>query len=459
MGAVYLAHHAGLNKPVALKILPKALAKNPDYILRFLREARLAARLEHPNVVQVFDVGQSEELYYISMQYVEGRSLDALLKERGKVAPNEALSIAKRVAAALEAARRLGITHRDIKPANILVSKDGLVKVADFGLAKEMESNAGATEAGQILGTPHYMSPEQAQGKAVDHRTDIYSLGATLYHLLTGRKPFEGPTPLSIVVKAIKDEPVPPREIDPSIPEAVDRLVRRLMAKDPDARPATCEEVVKLIDVVKGGGPVTAVVPPQRRAAMVALPVAGILIVGVVLGMVLARPKPEPAPPPKPVVKVVEATLPPPPAPKVEEPPPPPSRRQTILDSVKDAPERRLAEEAMDRTEALLRALKARDAKAIKDMTDRLTFGEAGEALAGEFARRILQGEVDLHGWEFEDVEVRTRTLGRPPQARVTMTYDLRSSSGAAKVQAPIHWVKRLDGGWFLTRAPRGENK
>ena len=113
----------------------------------------------------------------------------------------------------------------------------------------------------------------------------------------------------------------------------------------------------------------------------------------------------------------------------------------------------------MDRTEVLLRALKARDVKAIKDLTDRLTFGDAGEALAGEVARRILQGEMDLQGWEFEDVEIRTRTPGRPAQARVTMAYDLRNTGGAAKIQAPLHWVKRLDGGWFLTRAPRGENK
>jgi hypothetical protein len=463
MGAVYLAHHAGLNKPVALKILPEALAKNPDFIARFLREARLAARLDHPNVVQVYDVGQAEELYYISMGYVEGRSLDVRLKERGKLSANEALSVAKRVAAALDAARRLGITHRDIKPANILISKDGFVKVADFGLAKERASKGSISETGQILGTPHYMAPEQAEGKAVDSRSDLYGLGATLYHMLTGRKPFDGPTPLSVVVKALKDDPVPPRQIDPSIPEGVQNLVLRLMAKSPDARPATGEEVVRIIDALKAGAsPGTALLPPRRRAAMVALPVAAILIVGIVLGMVLARPRPEPEKPAPPPAVARPAPL-PKPAPKPEKPveaPPPPSRRQTILDALKDAQERRLTEEVMDRTEALLRALKARDVKAIKEMTDRLTFGDSGEALAGEVVRRILEGDVEILAWDFEDVEIRARTLGRSPHARVTLTYEIKGTQGKAKVQgAPIQWVKRIDGGWFLTRAPRSDNK
>jgi predicted Ser/Thr protein kinase len=462
MGAVYLAHHAGLNKPVALKILPEALAKNPDYIARFLREARLAARLDHPNVVQVFDVGQSEELYYITMQYVEGRSLDVLLKERGKLSANEALSVAKRVAAALDAARRLGITHRDIKPANILISKDGFVKVADFGLAKERASKGSISETGQILGTPHYMAPEQAEGKAVDSRTDLYALGATLYHMVTGQKPFDGPTPLSVVVKALKDDPVPPRQIDPSIPEGVQNLVLRLMSKSPDARPATGEEVARIIDALKAGSsPGTAILPPKRRAAMVALPVAAILIVGIVLGMVLARPRPEPekpAPPPA----AARPAPPPKPAPAPEKPvePAPASRRQTILDAMKDAQERRLTEEVMDRTEALLKALKARDVKAIKELTDRLTFGDSGEALAGEVARRILEGDVEILAWDFEDVEIRTRTLGRSPHARVNLTYEIKGSQGKAKVEgAPIHWVRRIDGGWFLTRGPRSDNK
>src|SRR5262245_16583403 len=141
MGAVYLAHHPGLNRPVAIKVLPGDLASKPEFKERFFREARLAARLEHPNVVQVHDVGEEQGVHYIAMQYVEGKSLDAILKEKKKLALHEALAITKRVAVALSAAAKLGIVRRDIKPHNILISKDGIVKVADFGLAKDEDSN------------------------------------------------------------------------------------------------------------------------------------------------------------------------------------------------------------------------------------------------------------------------------------------------------------------------------
>jgi len=174
MGAVYLAHHPGLNKSVAVKVLPGDLAGAPEFRERFIREARLAARLEHPNVVQVYDVGHEQGVHYISMQYVEGKSLDAVLKERKKLSVGEALSTTKRVAAALAAAAKLGIVHRDIKPHNILISKDGVVKVADFGLAKDEDANRSISEPGVVMGTPYYMSPEQAKGEKVDHRSDLY---------------------------------------------------------------------------------------------------------------------------------------------------------------------------------------------------------------------------------------------------------------------------------------------
>jgi serine/threonine protein kinase len=458
MGAVYLAQHAGLNKAVAIKILPAQLAENPDFIARFLREARLAARLDHPNVVQVYDVGQADGLYYISMQYVEGRGLDILLKERGKLAPNEALSVAKRVAAALEAARKLGIVHRDIKPANILVSKDGLVKVADFGLAKEREAKGTISEPGQIVGTPQYMAPEQAEGKAVDHRTDLYALGATLYHMVSGRKPFDGPTPIAIVVKAIQEDPPP---LEPPVPAGVAALVRRLMAKVPGERPATGEEVVRAIDALKSAPAATAVpgMSKHRRAAMVALPVVGILVVGIVLGLILARgpertnesstivhptPKPEPTKVPDSIVRS--------PA-----PPPKPSRKSVLLDGFADAQERRLAEEVAERTDVLMKAVQAGDTATIRGMLDRLTFGEAGEALAQELLRRRSIDGLELAAWDFEQLEVRPRMIGRPPTAQVTLTYDMKDAGGALRPirGQPIHWVRRLDGGWFLTRAPR----
>src|SRR6185295_12059156 len=233
MGAVYLAHHPGLNRAVAIKILPGDLASNPEFKERFFREARLAARLEHPNVVQVLDVGEQDGIHFISMQYIEGKSLDAILKEKKKLALNEARAITKRVAVALSAAAKLGIVHRDIKPHNILISKDGVVKVADFGLAKDEDSNRSISEPGVVMGTPYYMSPEQAKGEKVDHRSDLYSLGATLYHMLTGKRLYDGGSPVTIVLKQGGDEaPIPARQLEPTIPEAVDALLTRLLQKD-----------------------------------------------------------------------------------------------------------------------------------------------------------------------------------------------------------------------------------
>ncbi|MBV8880971.1 MAG: serine/threonine protein kinase, partial [Planctomycetaceae bacterium] len=221
MGAVYLAHHPGLNKSVAIKVLPGDLAGTPEFRERFIREARLAARLEHPNVVQVHDVGHEQGVHYIAMQYIEGKSVDQILKERKKLSVGEALSTTKRVAAALAAAAKLGIVHRDIKPHNILISKEGVVKVADFGLAKDEDANRSISEPGVVMGTPYYMSPEQAKGENVDHRSDLYSLGATLYHMLTGKRLFDGGgSPVSIVMKqAGGEEPTPARQLEPSIPE------------------------------------------------------------------------------------------------------------------------------------------------------------------------------------------------------------------------------------------------
>src|SRR5258708_27100274 len=237
MGAVYLAHHPGLNKAIAIKVRPGDLANNPEFRERFIREARLAARLEHPNVVQVHDVGYEMGVHYIAMQFIEGKSLDGILKERKKLAVGEALSTTKRVAAALAAAAKLGIVHRDIKPHNILISKDGVVKVADFGLAKDEDANRSISEPGTVMGTPYYMSPEQAKGLNVDHRSDLYSLGATLYHMLTGKRLFDGGSPVSIVMKQASDEePVPARQLEPSIPAPVDAFLAKLLQKGPANR-------------------------------------------------------------------------------------------------------------------------------------------------------------------------------------------------------------------------------
>ncbi len=468
MGTVYLARHSGLNKAVALKVLPASLSKDPDFISRFLREARLAARLEHPNVVQVYDVGEEGGVHYISMQYVEGRGLDAILKEKKRLAAGEALSIAKRVGSALAAAHRLGIVHRDIKPANILISKDGIVKVGDFGLAKEQDANRSISETGQILGTPYYMSPEQALGERVDARSDLYSLGATLYHMLCGRRPHEAPTPLAIVVKVIHEAATPLRELDPAVPEGASALVTRLMAKKPEERFPSAEDFIHALDDLKAGGGASPARPPvaapSRRAAMIALPVAGILLVGVVLGLVLGRGggrRGDPPPPPAPPVaaKAKAPAPPPPPPPPVEKPaaaPPPPSAREKALGRLKDLQERRLAEEALQRSEELLEAMKRKDAKAVRGLLDRLSFGDLTAADAPDLYRRLADDKVELLDWQVEDVEVKARLPGRPPSVQVTMEVRASVPKGEIRLTGqPLHWVRRLDGAWYLTRPSR----
>ncbi len=481
MGAVYLAHHPGLNRSVAIKILPGDLASNPEFKERFFREARLAARLEHPNVVQVHDVGEEQGIHYISMQYVEGESLDGVLKKRKKLSVNEALSLTKRVASALSAAAKLGIVHRDIKPHNILISKDGVVKVADFGLAKDEDANRSISEPGVVMGTPYYMSPEQARGEKVDHRSDIYSLGATLYHMLSGRRLFDGGTPVSIVMKQASEQPVGIRELEPTLPEPVAALLDRMLQKDPAARFASADELVRALDGLKQAAatkvPATAAAAlPKRTAAMIALPVAGILLVGIVIGLVLrGGGKPAEAPPaakappaPAPVVQAPPVPGPPPPLkapdpkpepPKPPEPDPAPAKPfEKILSRLKDATEKRFTEEVMSRTEELLQAMKKKDLKAVRAMLDELAFGQMTDQQVAElFARNHV--EYTLESWEIQDVELRSKVPGlrQQPHAMVTLTYELKVPKGSLKVSdQPMHWIRKLDGRWYLTRLPKG---
>ncbi len=465
MGSVYLARHAGLNKSVAIKVLRRDLAEQPEFITRFVREARLAARLEHPNVVQVFDVGDEGGVHYIAMQFVEGRSLEAVLKERKKLSLTDALSITKRVAVALTAAHRLGIVHRDIKPANVLVSKDGVVKVADFGLAKDEDANRSVSSTGQIMGTPYYMSPEQARGEKADARTDLYSLGATLYHMLTGQRAFEGHTPLSIVVKHVTDDPVPPREIDPSIPEAVCRVLARMMAKRPEDRHASAEELIRDLDAIRTGGQSTK--PPAglsgRRRMPLAFAVAGLLLFGIVVGIVIASGDRSKSGTPPPAA--------PPPASPVRPAPPPaapaPSPREKALARLADAQERRLGEELVTRFEAFAAAVKAKESAKLAPFFDRLTFGDlSGEAPREAIARALRDpkfSELDLDRVEVEEVSVRTRVdrAGGPGGIVSAKLYFKHPKSGMEVTlpPTPFAWVRRLDGQWYLTRPPKPGDK
>ncbi len=291
MGVVWLARHETLQKDVAVKVLPESFGANEEAIRRFLREARSAARLEHPNVVQVLDAGSADGVHFIVMQFVDGTDLEKAVQKRGKLSVADALAVTKRVALALAAAHKLGLIHRDIKPSNILITKQGRVMVTDFGLARDVGAGASVTSTDQIVGTPQYLSPEQARGDPLDGRTDLYSLGGTLYSMLTGAPPFKGPTPISVAMKhaSATEKPLPVRSIAPDVPEEAAALVERLMAKDPKDRFQTGDEVAAAIDRVKGGGKATMVtvaedrvLTPQKRRRLL-LAGAGAAVGGIFL--------------------------------------------------------------------------------------------------------------------------------------------------------------------------------
>lgn len=244
MGAVYSAHHQGLNKTVAIKVLTSEMSSNKELIERFIREARSAAKLEHPNIVQVFDIGLRGGIYYIVMQYVDGTDLHTKIAKDGPMGIAEATSTLKQSADAIAAAHKFGIIHRDIKPSNIMFTPACAVKVADFGLAKSLDStDHNISLTGQVVGTPYFMSPEQAEGKKLDGRSDIYSLGATYYYILTGQVPYNGDTPVSVILKHIQD-PIPePKVVAPHLPDSVCALIKRMMAKKPEDRPQSMEDV------------------------------------------------------------------------------------------------------------------------------------------------------------------------------------------------------------------------
>jgi len=237
MGAVYKARQLSLNRIVALKILPPKLALNKNYISRFLREARVAAKLNHENIIYVIDVGESKGVYYFAMEYVEGKTVAKLLEEAGVLPEPQVIEIALQVAKALDQAYSYGIIHRDIKPANIMITtQDEILKLCDFGLAKELDLRSSVTTHGTVAGTPFYISPEQIKGEEVDTRSDIYSLGATMYHLATGELPFPGNSAPIVMVKQLHERPAPPRTKNPKISRALDGIIMKCLEKNPSKR-------------------------------------------------------------------------------------------------------------------------------------------------------------------------------------------------------------------------------
>jgi beta-lactam-binding protein with PASTA domain/tRNA A-37 threonylcarbamoyl transferase component Bud32 len=241
MANVYLAEDTELGRSVAIKVLDEKHAKDEQFVERFRREAKNAASLQHPNIVSIYDRGEAEGTYYIAMECIEGRTLKELLVARGPLPVDQAVAYARQILGAIRFAHRKGIVHRDIKPHNVLVDADGRLKVTDFGIARAGASQM--TEAGSIIGTAQYLSPEQARGAPVDQRSDLYSVGVVLYEMLTGSVPFTGDTPVEIAMKHISAVPEPPSAKRPEVPEDLDMIVLRALAKDPDERFQTAEEM------------------------------------------------------------------------------------------------------------------------------------------------------------------------------------------------------------------------
>jgi serine/threonine protein kinase len=249
MGAVYKAHQISLDRDVAVKVLSRELAAHPSFVQRFQREARVMAKLDHPNILRCFEVGEALGHHYIAMEFVEGGSVDAWLQKKKRFDVADALCIIIAAARALEYAHEQGTVHRDIKPDNILLTKKGAVKVADLGLAKAQDDDLSLTRTGTGAGTPLYMAPEQARDvKHVDGRCDIYSLGVMLYVFLTGQAPFGGTTLVEIVEAKEKGKFKPIRMFNPEVPERLDLIVDKMLAKEPKLRFSTCTEVVEELE-------------------------------------------------------------------------------------------------------------------------------------------------------------------------------------------------------------------
>jgi serine/threonine protein kinase/beta-lactam-binding protein with PASTA domain len=258
MATVYEAMDTRLERAVAIKVMHQDLAADAEFVARFIREARSAARLSHPNVVAVYDQGSDGDLVYLAMEYVDGATLRDLLRMRGRLAPADALAIFEQVLGALAAAHKAGLVHRDVKPENVLLTEDGRVKVADFGLARAISSSVSSNTitSGMILGTVSYLSPEQVERSVADARSDVYSAGIVLFEMLTGTKPYTGGSPMEVAFRHVHERVPAPSTLAPAISRDLDTLVQRATARDPDDRPADAGELLVDVSRVRAGRPI-----------------------------------------------------------------------------------------------------------------------------------------------------------------------------------------------------------
>ena len=243
MGLVYRVRDRETNEILALKLLRPEIARDPAMMERFKDEIRLARRITHKNVCRIYDFNRVDDLAYITMEFVDGESLRAYLKRAGKLSPERVIDLARQIAAGLGEAHAQGVVHRDLKPENVILARDGLVKLMDFGIARALGGNTTTT----VIGTPGYMAPEQSQGKSVDQRTDLYALGLILYECLTGRRAFAGATPVEVALKQIKERPVPPRQLLSATPPHLEAIVMRCLEKEPSRRFASAAELQRAL--------------------------------------------------------------------------------------------------------------------------------------------------------------------------------------------------------------------
>ena len=244
MATVYKAKCHVLNRFVAVKVLKDEYTTDAEFIRRFNAEAQSAAGLTHANIVSVYDVGHEDNVYYIVMELIQGKTLKQIINEDGKLPWKWSVNIAIQIASALEAAHKNNIVHRDIKPHNIIITEDGVAKVTDFGIAKAV-SNSTITAFGTTIGSVHYFSPEHAQGGFTDAKSDLYSLGIVMYEMLTGRVPFDADTPVSVALKHMQETAVEPVKLNPAIPYAVNKIIVKAMQKDPSLRYESATEMIK----------------------------------------------------------------------------------------------------------------------------------------------------------------------------------------------------------------------
>jgi serine/threonine protein kinase len=252
MGKVYRVEDKKISAEIALKLIRPDISVDKKTIERFSNELKTTRMISHRNVCRMFDLGEDKGAYFITMEYVPGEDLKSLIRMSKRLEVGTAISIAKQVCDGLAEAQRLGVVHRDLKPSNIMIDKDGNARIMDFGIARSLQAK-GITGTGVIIGTPEYMSPEQAEGTDVDQRSDIYSLGVILYEMVTGRVPFDGETALSIVVKHKTEEPKDPRDFNPQIPENLSRLILKCLEKKPERRYDSVQKIAYELDIVLAG--------------------------------------------------------------------------------------------------------------------------------------------------------------------------------------------------------------